>query len=144
MVAKPHASPEQTYCGPVWFVAHTSPAKKLVAYYVLVYVWFVAKILAANGYLSISLTDSCQSFGQVWAEDSLAKILASQFLPTFGRARLGHEPNMPCVCFVQVQTSRAKKWWTSWPGHKPARNQSSSSCRRHPTCTSPDPWDCMQ
>jgi hypothetical protein len=49
--------------GPVWFVAHTSPAKKLVAYYVLVYVWFVAKILAANRYPSISLTDSCQIFG---------------------------------------------------------------------------------
>jgi hypothetical protein len=56
MVAKPHPSPEQTYCGPVWFVAHTRPAKKLVAYYVLVYVWFVAKILSANGYLSLSLS----------------------------------------------------------------------------------------
>jgi hypothetical protein len=67
----------------------------LVVYYILVYVWFVAKILAANGYPSTSLTDSCQIFSQVWAEDSLAKILASQFLPTFGRARIGHEPNMP-------------------------------------------------
>jgi hypothetical protein len=83
--------------GPVWFVAHTSPAKKLAAYYILVYAWFVAKILTANGYPSISLTDSCQIFDQVWAEDSLAKFLASQFLPTFGRARPGHEPNMPLV-----------------------------------------------
>jgi hypothetical protein len=74
------------YQGPVWFVAHTCPAKKLVAYYILVFVWFVAKILAANGYTSISLIDSCQIFGQVWAEDFLAKILACQFLPTFGRA----------------------------------------------------------
>jgi hypothetical protein len=72
--------------GPVWFVAHTCPAKKLVAYCILVYVWFVAKILVVNGYISISLTDSFQIFGQVWAEDFLAKILASQFLPTFGRA----------------------------------------------------------
>jgi hypothetical protein len=28
----------------------------------------------------------CQIIGQVWVEDSLAKKLASQFLPTFGRA----------------------------------------------------------
>jgi hypothetical protein len=49
--------------------------KKLVAYCILVYAWFVAKILAVNGYLFISLTDSCQIFGQVWAEDSLANIL---------------------------------------------------------------------
>jgi hypothetical protein len=72
--------------GPVWFVAHICLAKKLIAYCILVYIWFVAKILAAKGYSSISLTDSCQNFGQVWAKDSLAKILASQFLPTFGRA----------------------------------------------------------
>jgi hypothetical protein len=69
--------------------------KKLVAYCILVYAWFVAKILAVNGYLFISLTDSCQIFGQVWAEDSLAKILASQFLPTFCRARLGINQTCP-------------------------------------------------
>jgi hypothetical protein len=78
--------PKYVYLGPVWFIAHTCPAKKMVAYCILVYVWFVAKILAANRYISISLTDSCQIFGQMWAKDSLAKILASQFLPTFGRA----------------------------------------------------------
>jgi hypothetical protein len=67
----------------------------LIANYILVYAWFVAKILVANEYLSISFTDSCQIFDQVWAEDFLAKILASQFLPTFDKARLGHEPNKP-------------------------------------------------
>jgi hypothetical protein len=46
-------------CPRVWFVAHTSSVKKLVAYYILVYVWFVAKILAANRYIFISLIDSC-------------------------------------------------------------------------------------
>jgi hypothetical protein len=60
-------------------VAHVCPVKKLDVYDILVYTWFVAKILAANKYPSTSLTDSCQIFSQVWAEDSLAKILASQF-----------------------------------------------------------------
>jgi hypothetical protein len=45
--------------GSVWFVAHTSPVKKLAAYYILVYAWFIAKILAANGYPSSSFRDSC-------------------------------------------------------------------------------------
>jgi hypothetical protein len=80
--------------GPIWFVAHTSPVKKLAAYYIFVYAWFVAKILAANGYPSSSFTDSCQIFGQVWVKDSLAKILASQFLPTF--VGLGQGTNQTC------------------------------------------------
>jgi hypothetical protein len=51
----------------------------LAAYYILVYAWFVAKILVVNGYPFTSLIDSYQIFSQVWAKDSLAKILASQF-----------------------------------------------------------------
>jgi hypothetical protein len=94
----------------VWFIAHTSPGKKLVDYYVLVYVWFIAKILAANEYPSISLTDSCQIFGQVWVENFLAKILASQFLPTFGRARLGHEPNKHAE-FLEVSKQNYSTPW---------------------------------
>jgi hypothetical protein len=88
--------------GPVWFVTLTSLAKKLVAYCILLYAWFVAKILAANRYPTISLTNSCQIFGQVWAEDLLAKILASHFLPTFGRAKVGHNPNMPLAQNIQI------------------------------------------
>jgi hypothetical protein len=33
----------------------------------------------------------------MWAKDFLAKILAYQFLPTFDRARIEHEPNMLSV-----------------------------------------------
>jgi hypothetical protein len=72
--------------GPVWFAAHTSIAKKLVAYCILVYAWFVARILAANRYLFIFLIYSCQILGQVLAEDFSSKILVSQFLPIFGMA----------------------------------------------------------
>jgi hypothetical protein len=38
----------------------------------------------------------------MWAKDFLAKILASQFLPTFGRAKLGHEPNMSLTIISEV------------------------------------------
>jgi hypothetical protein len=68
---------EQEDSGLVWFVTQDSLAKILVAYCILVYAWFAAKILAANRYPSISLTDSCQIFGQVWAKDFLTKILAA-------------------------------------------------------------------
>jgi hypothetical protein len=63
------------------------PTKKLAAYCIFFHIWFVAKILAANGCPTICLTGSCQIIGQVWVENSLAKILASQFLSTFGKAR---------------------------------------------------------
>jgi hypothetical protein len=46
--------------GPICFFAHTIPAKILVAYCILIYAWFVAKLLATNGYPSISLIDYYQ------------------------------------------------------------------------------------
>jgi hypothetical protein len=45
----------------------------------MVYAWFVTKLLATNGYPSISLTDYCKKICQVWAEDFLAKIGKPKF-----------------------------------------------------------------
>jgi hypothetical protein len=61
----------------------------LVAHQLLVIVWFVAKILAANGCPPLPLTDSCQKVGQMWAKDLLTKKLAANSCQIFGRAKLG-------------------------------------------------------
>jgi hypothetical protein len=81
--------------GCVWFCSPSCPAKKLVAHRVVVSVWFVPKVLAANACPSLSLTDSCQKVGKTWAKDSLTKILAANSYQIFGRANMGINQTHP-------------------------------------------------
>jgi hypothetical protein len=67
--------------GVFWFGSNSSSAKKWAAHQVLAIIWFVAKILAANGCPPLPLTDSCKIVGQMRAKDSLTKKMASQLLP---------------------------------------------------------------
>lgn len=78
--------------GCVWFCAKASHAKILEAHNLML-VCFVAKNLVANEYLPIPLTDSCQIFVQVWAQELLAIKSASQILPRLV-GWVGHEPNI--------------------------------------------------
>ena len=69
--------------------------QKIGCHQILVFAWFVAKILVANAVSPTSHADSYQIIGEVRVEDCfLGQIIGKPILSNIWHGYMGHEPNI--------------------------------------------------